>query len=61
MEAFILTWWFARQLIAGDAITGGSIDWQMEAATADRILNTQGEAAYRAAENPVENDVSPSI
>ena len=40
-ETFVLTWWFARQLIAGDAITGRPLDWQMEAATADGIHTAQ--------------------
>lgn len=56
-----MTWWFARQIIAGDAIIGRSIDWQMEAGMADRIHNTQGEAVYRAVGTSVEDLVSPSI
>lgn len=55
-----MTWWFARQLLAGDAVVGRSVDWQMEAAMADRIYTTQGEAAYQAI-NSVEDLISPSI
>ncbi len=56
-----MTWWFARQLIAGDAIIGRAVDWQMEAAMANRIYNTQGGPAYRAVGNLMEDLVSPSI
>ena len=60
-ETLVLTWWFARQLIAGDAITGRSVDWQMEAATADTIHTAHREGMYPVAEDSIEGLVSPSI
>ena len=56
-----MTWWFARQLIAGDAITGRSVDWQMEAATAVDIQTNQGDGVDQGVENSIEDLVSPSI
>jgi len=48
----------------GDGRGGGggrSIDGRIEAAMADRIHNTQGEAAYRAVGTSVEDVVFPSV
>lgn len=59
-ETFALTWLLACLLIAGDAIIGRSVDWQIEATMADRIHTTK-EAVYQAVGNSVEDLVSLSI
>ena len=34
-DTIILTWWFARQLVAGNKVKSCSIDWEMETLLAD--------------------------
>ena len=60
-DTVIVTWWLARQIVAGGKVIGRSVDWQSETALADRILLNQEEAAYQALRPVGEELVSPSI
>ena len=60
-DTVILTWWLARQIVAGGKVTGRSVDWQSEIALAERILLNQEKVVCQVVKPCGEELVSPSI